>query len=229
MNFTAKVPLFFARVDQSDDGVWVSHHFHVGQTFGPGCRTHQPHEGKHSGHTQVLNTGTGHEWGLPQITWQRSAGLVNLQSEDPCCSPCTSQRRRCRCTERLWSRGRRRHRWWRRTQPRRSSRQPGRHAGCSHRYRWGHQNTPGGVWGMRRTKDFSGFKWDFVVSQWKKIWTTFNGKRIIFLCRCVYKKTVLKSRKFVITTVNYSVIQANMAVTLESCSQWRREFVCSVR
>lgn len=80
---------------------------------------------------------------------------VNLRSEDPCCSPCTSRRRRRRCREPPWSRGRRRRRWWRRTRPRRSSRQPGRDAPCSHPYRWGHQNTPGGVWEGKRKEDFN--------------------------------------------------------------------------
>lgn len=70
MDFTAAVLILFTGGDHSDDFIRVGRSLYVGQTFGPGCRTHQPHEGKHSGDSQVLKR---HKDGVRQ-GFQRSAG-----------------------------------------------------------------------------------------------------------------------------------------------------------
>lgn len=86
------------------------------------------------------------------LMWRR--GVMNSRWADPCCSPCTSQRRRCRCSEPPWSREKQRRRWWQRTRRMKSSRQSGRRALCCHSYRWGRQSTPDGVWQEKEALGF---------------------------------------------------------------------------
>lgn len=151
VDFAAAFHISLAGLDHGDHLVGVGRPLHVGESFGPGCRAHQPHEGKYSGYGQILNAHSVSYTALTTTTKPFEPGCVavssvNLRSWDPCCSPCTSQRRRCRWQEPPWSRGRRRRRWWRRTRQRRSSRQPGKHVPCSRHCRWGHRSILGGVW-----------------------------------------------------------------------------------
>jgi len=54
VDFAAVVILVVAGLDHGGNFVRIGRCLHIGQTFGPSCRTHQPHEGKYPRHSQVL-------------------------------------------------------------------------------------------------------------------------------------------------------------------------------